>query len=485
MIDIREQIEDLLTRPGHQLGRGARFLRLQIDLWRFCARRLQEHNLGAMSAALSFRTIFALIPMLVLAFLVIKSMGVVEDGKIALRKFLDTSGISQLQIKDPNAVNSDPNRFVADPNTAANLQANSGADPNSTALVSAADQIELLVNEVEQKLTFDVIGPIGALVMIWTAMTLLTTIESALNRIFGAPRSRSLARRVVMFWSALTLGPILIMAAVYASNKAITVAEQMPLLGWLPATVGWLMPGVVGILVVAAGYKLIPNTPVRFQAAIGGAMVAVPAWMVARWGFAIYVQEFVADGNVYGVLGLLPLFLLWVNVSWSIFLFGAELAHTATNLSQLRLGETASRTVLGPSDWLAVAVAIARPFENGKGPVSLNQMVQATELPAESIQRVLDRLSRAELVNLTAEEQPSYVLMKPAQQVSLLEIIDLADPRAIPSQVEDPTGVRQIVTDAQETARKQLASQTLADLCHMRPRDVIETIEPISAAATA
>ena len=493
----------MLTRPGHQLGRGARFVRTQIDLWRFCARRLQEHNLGAMSAALSFRTIFALIPTLVLAFLFIKSIGVVEDGKQALRKFLDTSGFAQVVAVEQNGaaqpveVDAAPPSEIQPPSSlethaqsdsvvqnelqsgdvdAASGQAAPDEDKN-VRVVSAADQIETLVNNVEQQLTFERIGPIGALVLIWTAMTLLTTLEGCLNRVFGAPKSRSLARRVVMFWSALTLGPILIMAAVFAGNRAIAVAQSLPMIGWLPATVGWLTPAIVGILVVAVGYKLIPNTPVRFQAAIGGAMVAVPAWMIARWGFAIYVQEFVIKGNLYGVLGVLPLFLLWLNVSWSILLFGAELAHTATNLSQLRLGETAARTVLGPSDWLAVAVAIGRPFEQGKGPVTLVQLVRATELPAESIHRVLERMAKAELLTLTGDEEPGYLLKRPANQVKVLEIIDLADPRAIPTEAEDPAGVRQAVTAAQQAARDELAEQTLADLCRMPVMDVVAELE--------
>jgi membrane protein len=492
VINIREQIEGILTRPGHQLGRGARFVRAQIDLWRFCARRLQEHNLGAMSAALSFRTIFALIPTLVLAFLLIKSIGVVDDGKQALRNFLVTSGFDQVVALEQHemteltqieaAAKAESEATAAD----STLDQPPAGEMEIVRKISAADQIESLVEDVEKQLTFERIGPIGALVMIWTAMTLLTTLEGCLNRVFGASKSRSLARRVVLFWSALTLGPILIMAAVFAGNRAIETAQSLPMIGWLPATVGWLTPAVVGILLVAAGYKLIPNTPVRFQAAIGGAMVAVPAWMIARWAFAIYVHEFVLKGNLYGVLGVLPLFLLWLNVSWSIFLFGAELAHTATNLSQLRLGETAARTVLGPSDWLAVAVAIARPYVHGDGPVTLEKLVRATELPSESIQRVIERLTKAELLTMTADDTPGYIMMRPAEKIPLLEIIDLADPRAIATQAEDISGVRAAVTTAQRAARAELAEQSLADLCKRPPAKLeSEQVAAVIAAAPA
>ncbi len=440
MFNLHERIDNLLEEPRHQLSRGARFLRTQVELWRFCARRLHENNLGAMSAALSFRTIFALIPTLVLTFLVLKSMGIIEDGKRALREVLDTSGFAQVVAVETVNPEGEDETAATEPR-----------------VVTAADQIERLVDDVERQLTFARIGPIGALVMIWTAMTLLTTLESSLNRIFGAPRSRALTHRVIMFWSALTLGPVLIMAAVFAGGSAIHLAETLPGIGWLVKAVGWLTPAVVGVLVVAAGYKLIPNTHVRFRAAIGGAIVAVPAWMVARWAFAIYVERFVVEGNLYGVLGLLPLFLIWLNVSWSIFLFGAELAHTATSLRQLRRGENAENLILGPSDWLAVATAIARRFLAGEAPPGRADLVEETGLPPEAVQRMLDPLLEAGLITATASEPSGYLLPRPAEQIPLVAILDLADPR-------QPVGA-----DASGAPlggiRADLANRTLADLC--------------------
>jgi len=91
----------------------------------------------------------------------------------------------------------------------------------------------------------------------------------------------------------------------------------------------------MGILLLAALYKLIPNTRVQYRSAFGGALVAVPLWLLAEWGFRMYVGRVVGRGSFYGALGLLPLFLFWVNLSWLIFLFGAQLAHSAVNLSRI------------------------------------------------------------------------------------------------------------------------------------------------------
>ena len=77
---ISKRIENLLTAPRDELGRWVRFLRFQIQLSRFCLRRLRDHNAMAMSAALSFRTIFALIPVLVLGIVVLNALGVLDEG---------------------------------------------------------------------------------------------------------------------------------------------------------------------------------------------------------------------------------------------------------------------------------------------------------------------------------------------------------------------------------------------------------------------
>src|SRR5262245_56815112 len=95
---IADQILRLVTRPGEELGRLARFVQFQIRLWRFCAARLHTNNLPAIAAALSFRTIFALIPFLVLAFLAAGALGVIDDSKQSLRSFLEASGFSQIGV---------------------------------------------------------------------------------------------------------------------------------------------------------------------------------------------------------------------------------------------------------------------------------------------------------------------------------------------------------------------------------------------------
>ena len=99
---FRERVEQFFTGPDQTLSRSARFVRFQLALWRFCARRLREHDVMGMSAALCYRTIFTMIPILVLGLLVAKSLGTLEDSKRSLRKSLEAFGFAQIAVvQDP------------------------------------------------------------------------------------------------------------------------------------------------------------------------------------------------------------------------------------------------------------------------------------------------------------------------------------------------------------------------------------------------
>ena len=449
---IRERVERALTSPGQELGRWARFARFQVGLWRFCARRLRENNVVAMSAALSYRTIFAMIPVLVLAFLVLKSVGALEDSKRSLRSFLDASGFAQIiALPDPDGTATQP----ADTTAARDAE-----------VISVADKIEEVVAQVEGKLTFERIGPIGGALLIWTALTLLTTVERSLNRIFGAPRSRSLTRRILLYWSAMTLGPLALTAAAYMGRDIVEKFSDAPGLSWLLVALGWVGPIIVGVLVLSTLYSLVPNTSVNYRAALGGAVVAVPLWLVAKWGFALYVRHLVITGNLYGVLGALPLFLLWLNVSWMIFLFGAQLAHTAVNLRGVWWAEDAAKFMLGPSDVLAALLAVAQQFRAGQGIATFEQIAGRLGLPGEAVQWLIDELGAANMIcTAGGKGRSGYVLVRPAEKIPVLDVLKVGDPRNRPAELGCyDERIAAVIAGVQNRAHGPLESLTLADI---------------------
>ena len=237
-------------------------------------------------------------------------------------------------------------------------------------------------------------------------------------------------------------------------------------MSWLLGAVGWASPIVVGVLVVAAIYELLPNTSVGYRAAIAGALVSVPIWLLAKWGFGIYVSKLVATGNLYGALGLLPLFLVWLNLSWTIFLFGAELANVAANLSNLQVAEAASDTHVRPAELLAVTIAVVQPFHHGQGPVAAAQIAARLALPRDKVDLLLDRLASLQLLcTVQTDDGTAFVPARPADKMRLGQILDVDDqPKWTTALPEDESKLATIVTRACATAASALQSRTLADV---------------------
>lgn len=409
---LRKRITNLLGAPLDELGQWARFLRFQIHLWRFCARRLNKNNALAMSSALSFRTIFAIIPALVLAIVILKPFGLVQTTKAGIEQALKAAALDQIVITEETGTS--PGRPDL-PDT-----------ERPPSVVTLAETIERLVSRVERKLTFGRIGPIGVLVLIWAVLTLLTTMERSLNRVFGARRVRGLGKRVLLYWSVVTLCPLLLVTAVYLGGLAAETVQEIPVVSWILSAVGWTAPVLVGIALLATIYKLMPNTQVGFRAALGGAAVAAPLWLIAKWGFALYITRLVGRGSLYGTLGLLPLFLFWMNLSWLLFLFGATIAHTAANLREMQAAEESEKFVPTASSMVAATVAVAKPFLAGAGPVGLTEVAGELRLSHEAAEWLLERLGGMGIVSrVESADRHSYVLARPAGKIPMTELLEI------------------------------------------------------------
>ena len=440
-----------MSSPGQELSRWSRLARFQVKLWKFCLRRLKEHNAAAMAAALSFRTIFAMVPVLVLAMLVLRGMGAVEMGKDRLRELLAKTGFDEIRIVHDGEA------------SRVSTQAVGGQEA-----ISVSGEIEDLVDRVSEKLTVGRIGPLGALLLVWTALALLTTAERSLNRIFEAERSRPFFRRIMIYWATVTLVPVVLLAAGYLGEKA-GQSFQQDAWSWLLDVVAWLGPFVVGVVTLAAVYKLLPNTSVQYSSAVSGAIVAVPLWMLAKWGFTAYVGGIVARGSIYGVLGLIPLFLLWLHLSWMIILFGAEVAHTATHISDMEAAERARRLELGPHELLAAAIAVGRNYRLGRGPASTQIVARQLRLSDEATNRLLYRLGKLDVVTpMEKEDRMRWILSRPADQIRLLDAMGLA--RRTEENRKMRRAIRQALSRVQRKTRQSLGSVSLADILEQSDR---------------
>ncbi len=171
---------------------------------------------------------------------------------------------------------------------------------------------------------------IGIAVLLFSAISLLLSIEDAFNRIWRVPKPRAVALRLVVHWAVLTLGPLLLVAALAASSWI----AAMPLVARADESLGikahllGALPLSIEFFGLIASYRLIPNCRVRLRDAAAGALLATILFEIAKRGFTAYITNGSSYSQIYGALAIIPIFILWIYLSWLLVLLGASLAAT-------------------------------------------------------------------------------------------------------------------------------------------------------------
>jgi membrane protein len=182
------------------------------------------------------------------------------------------------------------------------------------------------------------LGGVGLILLGLTAMSLMLTIDHTLNGIWRVKVARPIAQRVLVYWAALTLGPLLVGASLSLTSYLISASGG--LVDELPGGVGLLLSVAVFLLQTAgfaALYKYVPNTFVRWDHAWGGALFASAGLELAQKGLAIYLSKAPVYSTIYGAFSAVPIFLVWIYLSWLIVLMGAVIAaYTPSLLSQVK-----------------------------------------------------------------------------------------------------------------------------------------------------
>lgn len=297
----------------------------------------------------------------------------------------------------------------------------------------AADTIVGFVNSYLIHTQSGIILGIGLVFMLWTVTMLIRNIELAFNDIWQVKKPRSFFRTVTDYMGMFILAPIIIVVTSGVSIFVATMANQADDNGVLKPMVRilWdLMPYVLMSAVFIALYVFMPNTRVKLKCAVGPGILAGVA-MQGLQLFYIHSQIWVSSYNaIYGSFAALPLFMLWIQISWNICLFGAELCYTSQNME-----EHAFRTEtyeISPRYRIMISMLImsliCKRFEKGEPPYTALQLKLDTNIPIRITQNLLYELIDMGLVcEISGDEKGEESVYQPAQDLSRLSVGLLID----------------------------------------------------------
>jgi len=317
---------------------------------RVLARRFREDRLGLTAGSLTFTTLLALVPLATVVLALFAAFPMFAGFQQALENFFVSSLV-------PETI----------------------ARPVLAALTEFASKAHRL-------------GTAGLLVLLATALALLLTIDRTLNAIWRVRQPRSIGQRVLVYWGALTLGPLVLGVSLSATSYALTASRDMA--AAMPGGLGVglsLLEWALVATAMACLYHYVPNTHVRWRHAWAGALFVALGIEVAKQGLGWYMQAFPAYSVMYGAFATVPILLLWVYLVWVIVLWGAVIAAYAPSL-QMRV----VRRPRTPGHHFELALLLLRELVQAhRGPahgLSMTALAHRIRLDPLQIEPVLDEL---------------------------------------------------------------------------------------------
>ncbi len=422
---------DIFDIEERELSPVPRFLVRQIQVARVVYRDFLDDGCLLRASALTYTTLLSIVPLLALMFSLLKGLGVQNT-----------------------------------------------LEPLILHKIAAGS--ERIVSEIIGYINHTNVGSLGALglvTLVLTVLALLSNIENSFNTIWGVQETRPLFRRFADYSSVLIFGPIFLFAAISMTTtlksqafvqKLITLA----LVGQVTLLLFKVLPYLAMWAAFTFLYIFMPNIKVHFRAALIGGILGGTLWQIAQWAYVNFQIGVARYNAIYGTMAALPIFMVWIYVSWLIVFLGLEVAYANQNLGNIRRelrGQDvnyASRELVA----LTVLMVVTDIFYRGEKPWGLEKIAEELDLPPRLTRKVVSELAQLGLLSVVSgpEEDLLYQPGRAPENLTVHEVIQalkesgfgIARSRKTP----EWKTVRAVEEQLEEAESRVLEATTLKDL---------------------
>jgi membrane protein len=342
------------------------------------------------------------------------------------------------------------------------------------------NQIISFSNSLLEQTQGGLIAGIGMLVLFWSVLKVLGHIEMALNDIWGIKESRSWGRKFSDYLSIMLISPLLVLmsgsATVFIKTQVTQVTQKVELLGVISPLIFLLLkftPYVLIWTLFTILYVIMPNTKVNFKAGLLGGVVAGTLYQIAQWGYISFQFGAAKYNAIYGSFAALPLFLMWLQISWWIVLFGAELSFANQNVHTYEYEPDCLKVSPGFKKLLALQIAhlLVKKFENGDRPLTDSQISAQLEMPIRLVHNILFDLVESGLMSEIKTQGDKGFAYQPARDINnltiqyVLEALDQKGTDDIPvARTEDYQALSDALKKFSEAMEGSPANKLLKDI---------------------
>lgn len=443
-------LDDRLWSRPVRLSRVQRF----VHFWVLVGRSFSRARCPLRAAGLSYTTLLALIPMLAVAvgvtssflkqegedeidLLILKLVASVTPPDVvsntaaaaALKGGMGPAGENLPEqpplISAPGAVST--NEAASAPPTTANRPIAVPAFAQAEDAIKTRRQIARSINEFIQNTRSGTLGVTGSIILIFVAIAMLVRIEETFNDIWGIPHGRTWFMRIVLYWGVLSLAPLLLIVALgLATGPHLSATKEfLSTMPWLGSLVFQVLPPAMLCLSFGLFYMLMPNTKVRWDAALVGGIVGGGLFHLNNLVSVLYVSRVVTYSKIYGSLGLVPVFMVGLYLAWTILLLGAQVAYAWQNRSTYFEEKRVENINQRGREFIALRLMtlVGQRFLRGQPPPGPTGIAEQLGVPTRLVRQIMQTLCSARLAAETTGPEPAYLPARPLETITCHDIL--------------------------------------------------------------
>jgi membrane protein len=395
---MRFKIKDLisleiLNGPMKSYSRRKMFLIRQLKIFTMAFKGFNQDRVQMRASALTYYSILSIVPIVAMAFGIAKGFG--------FETFLQEKLLE-----------------------------------NFSGQEKVLEWILTFVDRYLSNISGGLIAGVGIVLLLWSVMKLLGNIESSFNDIWQIKKSRVMSRKLSDYVSLVVITPVLLFvsssATIFLSEEIKSSSQVFPLLGYIGPILSFfvnLIPYILIWLVFTLLYIIMPNTKVQFKSALIGGIIAGTIYQLLQWGYFYFQGMLTSYGAVYGSFAALPLFLIWLQLSWLIVLFGAEVAFANQNVEHYAAESEVFSISLHVKHTVTLLLLreIVLNFKNSLPPETPEQLANKLELSVRLVRDILYELSDTGIISETITKNVKENAYQPAMDIEKLTVAFVLD----------------------------------------------------------
>ena len=389
---IIQSLEIILNKRHINFSYGFNHvIKLVVQVWR----QFMSHKCLQQASSLAFTTVLSLVPLLAVAFFLLNAFDAFQGAESDLTAYIKENFLPEYK----------------------------------------AEEIAKAIKEFTDNVNISRVGLFAFFPLLLISMLLFNAIETTFNDIWRVKTSRPIFYKFAIFYTIITIGPILITLSLYQAGS---LEQELGQFGsrffrWIFAS---FLPFSFLWSAILLGYKLLPNTIVRWKPAIIGALVATVLIEIIKRGFSYYLSNISGPGYkiFYNAVAFVPIFASWIFISWLIVLLGTEFTNVIQNFSKISIREAIrgakpsadEDNIIFVNSILAIKLflTVAENYQNGNAALSKSHIAFQFGVPEEVIEQIFTRYKEEHLILEVQGDTQGYIPARPLNQIYIDQIIN-------------------------------------------------------------